>query len=108
MLADVVNYGHWKTGIRVHALVFSAVTVGNKFGTGVSGALVGQMMDWSGFTGLAQEIPSAVAMVQNLYIWGTAISWIAIVGLMLTYKLDKNYAGMMSDMERRGMLRQAD
>ena len=108
MLADVVNYGHWKTGIRVHALVFSAVTVGNKFGTGVSGALVGQMMDWSGFTGLAQEIPSAVAMVQNLYIWGTAISWIAIVVLMLTYKLDKNYAGMMSDMERRGMLRQAD
>ena len=62
MMADVVNYGHWKTGVRVQALIFSAATVGQKFGGGIAGAVVGWLMDASGFTGLEQEIPSAVAM----------------------------------------------
>ena len=108
MMADVVNYGHWKTGVRVQALVFSAATVGQKFGGGVASAIVGELMDMSGFTGLAQEIPSAVAMVENLYIWGTVFSWAVIAVLMLAYKLDKQYDGMISDMEQKGMLKQAD
>ena len=65
-------------------------------------------MDMSGFTGLEQEIPSAVAMVENLYIWGTVIAWLVIVLLMLAYKLDKQYDGMISDMEQKGMLKQAE
>lgn len=108
MMADVVNYGHWKTGVRVQALVFSAATVGQKFGGGVAGAVVGKMMESSGFTGLAEEIPSAVAMVQNLYIWGTILSWVIIAALMLAYKLDKEYDAILSDMETKGMLKQAD
>ena len=107
-VADVVNYGHWKTGVRVQALIFSAATVGQKFGGGITGAIIGQLMDKSGFTGLAQEIPSAVAMVENLYIWGTVFAWAIIIGLMLAYKLEKNYDGMISDMEQKGMLKQAD
>ena len=65
-------------------------------------------MDMSGFTGLEQEIPSAVAMVENLYIWGAVFSWAVIAVLMLAYKLDKQYDGMISDMEQKGMLKQAD
>lgn len=38
MMADVVNYGHWKTGVRVQALIFSAATVGQKFGGRYCGA----------------------------------------------------------------------
>ena len=87
MMADVVNYGHWKTGVRVQALIFSAATVGQKFGGGIAGAVVGWLMDASGFTGLEQEIPSAVAMVENLYIWGNALAWVVIILLMLAYKL---------------------
>ena len=108
MMADVVNYGHWKTGVRVQALIFSAATVGQKFGGGITGAIIGQLMDKSGFTGLAQEIPSAVAMVENLYIWGTVFAWAIIIALMLAYKLEKNYDGMIRDMENKGMLKQAD
>ena len=108
MMADVVNYGHWKTGVRVQALIFSAATVGQKFGGGITGAIIGQLMDKSGFTGLAQEIPSAVAMVENLYIWGTVFAWAIIIALMLAYKLEKTYDGMIRDMENKGMLKQAD
>ena len=108
MMADVVNYGHWKTGVRVQALIFSAVTVGQKFGGGITGAMIGKLMDASGFTGLEQEIPSAVAMVENLYIWGTVLAWAIIVVLMLVYKLEKQYNVMMEDMEQKGMLEQAN
>lgn len=52
MMADVVNYGHCKTGVRVQALIFSAATVSQKFGGGIAGAVVGWLMDASGFTGL--------------------------------------------------------
>ena len=48
-------------------------------------------MDTSGFTGLAEEILSAVAMVENLYIWGAVISWAIIAVLMFVYKLDQEY-----------------
>ena len=65
-------------------------------------------MDASGFTGLVEEIPSAVAMVENLYIWGAVLSWAVIAVLMFVYKLDKEYDGILADMERRGMLKQAD
>lgn len=36
MIADTVDYGHWHSCLRVHALLFSAFTVGQKIGTGVS------------------------------------------------------------------------
>lgn len=101
MLADVIEYGHWKTGIRVQALIFSAFTVGQKFGGGVAGWLVGQLMEASGFTGLAVEIPSAVSMVKNLYIYGNMIAWALVIILMLVYHLDKEYDGIMKDLTGR-------
>lgn len=79
-----------------------------KFGSGIAGAIVGKLMGMSGFTGLAQEIPSAVSMVENLYIWGTVFAWAIIIVLMLTYKLDKEYNGILGDMKKKGMLKQAD
>ncbi len=91
MLADTIEFGHWKTNIRVHALLFSAFTVGQKFGGGIAGWAIGKLMDASGFTGLEVEIPSAVSMVQNLYLFGTIAAWGAVVVFMIFYHLDKEY-----------------
>ena len=101
MIADTIEYGHWHTGVRVHALLFSAFTVGQKLGGGVAAWAIGQLMEASGFTGLAVEIPSAVSMVQNIYIWGTVAAWGAVVLLMLAYKLDKQYTSIVADLAKR-------
>ena len=101
MIADAIEFGHWKTGIRVHALLFSAFTVGQKLGGGIAAWAIGQLMTLSGFTGLETEIPSAVAMVQNLYIWGSIAAWGAVVVIMLFYHLDKEYDGIISDLAKR-------
>lgn len=101
MIADAIEFGHWKTGIRVHALLFSAFTVGQKLGGGIAAWAIGQLMTMSGFTGLEVEIPSAVAMVQNLYIWGSVVAWGAVIVIMLFYHLDKEYDGIISDLAQR-------
>ena len=40
MLADVVEYGDWKTGVRTEGLVYSGASFGGKVGTGLGGAIV--------------------------------------------------------------------
>lgn len=72
-----------------------------KFGGGVAGWLVGQLMEVSGFTGLEVEIPSAISMVKNLYIYGNMIAWALVIILMLVYHLDKEYDGIMKDLTGR-------
>lgn len=101
MIADAIEFGQWKTGIRVHTLLFSAFTVGQKLGGGVAAWAIGQLMEMSGFTGLEVEIPSAVAMVQNLYIWGSVVAWAAVIVIMIFYHLDKEYDGIVADLAAR-------
>ena len=99
MLADVINYGHWKTGIRVHALIFSTFTVGQKFGGGVAGWAIGQLMQLSGFTGSVTETVEAVAMIKNLYIYGVILAWGLIAICMLAYHLDKEYDQVLAELK---------
>ncbi|MDO4901634.1 MFS transporter [Actinomyces sp.] len=101
MIADTIDFGHWRTGVRVHALLFSAFTVGQKFGTGVAGWAVGRLMDASGFTGLTREIPAAVDMVRHLYIWGPILAWTAVVLLMLAYRLDPSLPAIQQELAER-------
>lgn len=108
MMADVVNYGHWKTGVRIQAVVFSAFTIGQKVGGGFSSAVIGWLMQSSGFTGKANEIDSAINMVNDMYIWGIVLSWAFIAFFMWLYKLDKHYDGMIAEMRAKGMLEQVN
>jgi GPH family glycoside/pentoside/hexuronide:cation symporter len=108
MMADVVNYGHWKTGIRLQAVVFSAFTIGQKVGGGISSAVIGGLMSSSGFTGLEVEIASAVQMTNYMYIWGIIGSWAVIAFFMWRYQLDKTYSGMMDEMNAKGMTAETD
>jgi len=107
MMADVVNYGHWKTGVRIQAVVFSAFTIGQKVGGGISSAVIGWVMENSGFTGLENEIDSAVATTNNMYIWGIFFSWAAVAFFMWIYKLDQTYDGMLKEMKEKGMTKEA-
>ena len=58
-------------------------------------------MEASGFTGLEVEIPSAVAMVKNLYIWGSVLAWGLVAVLMIIYHLDKQYDTIINELAER-------
>ena len=53
MLADSIEYGHWKTGIRSQAALMGANGAGQKVGQGLVTALLGGDMSIAGFSGMA-------------------------------------------------------
>ncbi|GJM76045.1 hypothetical protein HMSSN036_82610 [Paenibacillus macerans] len=44
MIADTVDYGEWKTGVRAQGLLMAASTFGVKFGMGLGGAIAAWIM----------------------------------------------------------------
>ncbi|WP_202914427.1 MFS transporter [Streptococcus sp. S784/96/1] len=103
MLSDTIEYGEWKTGIRSAGLANAASSFGSKVGSGVAGAVLGWVMAAGGYDATAAtQSASAVAAVSTLYIYlPLAISVISAVVLLVFYKLDKEYDGIIADLEVR-------
>ncbi len=60
MMADVADYGEWKTGRRATAIVFSAIVFGLKAGLGFGGAIGGWLLSLYGY------VPNAAQTAESL------------------------------------------
>lgn len=102
MLADTVEYGEWKSGIRTEGLVFSAAGLGTKIGTGLGTAVVGWVLAYGGYMGSADvQTASALNAIKFLSIYmpiGLAVIQIVI---LLFYKLDKEFPSILEDLHKR-------
>ena len=67
MLADVIEYGAWKSGIRVQGLMVSATTAGQKFGSGMTSAIFGALMSLVGFAGTVTINAAQSQMLIGIY-----------------------------------------
>ena len=101
MLADVIEYGAWKTGIRVQGLMVSASTAGQKFGSGMTSAIFGALMTMVGFAGTETINALQSTMLIRIYIIGNIIAWGGSGILLLFYKLDKIYPQIITEMKQR-------
>ena len=101
MLADVIEYGAWKSGIRVQGLMVSATTAGQKFGSGMTSAIFGALMSLVGFAGTATINAAQSQMLIGIYIIGNIIAWGGIGILLIFYKLDKIYPRIITEMKQR-------
>lgn len=104
MVADVVEYGHWKTGLRTPSAIQSAVTSGQKFGQGISSALIAGNMGFVGYNGslaAAQQPASARAAIFFVFILGMIIVAAAVIFILSFYHLDKEYPTMIKDLLER-------
>lgn len=101
MMADAIEYGHWRTGIRAEGLLYSAATVGYKIGGGLTSAVIGFVLDAAGFDGKSQIIQTASAhtAISGLFLFLPLIAWGAFTVILLFYNLDKEYIGIMSDLQ---------
>ena len=100
MLADVIEYGAWKRGIRVQGLMVSATTAGQKFGSGITTAIFGALMSLVGFAGTATINAAQSQMLIGIII-GNIIAWGGIGVLLIFYKLDKIYPRIITEMKQR-------
>ncbi|WP_297871156.1 MFS transporter [uncultured Oscillibacter sp.] len=105
MMGDVVEYGQWKTHIRQEALIFGGGSLGFKIGTGITSAIITKLMDASGYMSFAggsvAQPKSALAMIQNIYLYGPILIWAIAVAVLAFYKLDKQYPSIMDELRQR-------
>lgn len=100
MVADVIEYGHWRTGVRAEGLLFSANTIGQKIGAGVASAVFGGIMTAVGYDGLkAVQVEAANNAISNIYIW-TPVLWWGLMALLciVNRRIDREYGNIMEDL----------
>ena len=102
MIADAIEYGQWKTGLRTAGAIQSATTSGQKFGQGIGSALIGFIMESTGYNGnLEIQTELATQTIQNLFIYGVSILGVIMIVILLFYKLDKEYPMIMRELLER-------
>lgn len=96
IVADVVDYGEWKTGIRADGLVNSCVSFGMKLGGGLGTAILGWILECGGYDGTATiQNTAAISAINVSYIYLGII--FSLIGIIVMYFLNMdNFTNEMS------------
>lgn len=89
-MIDCMDYGEWKTGVRIEGMLNAVSTFCNKLGGGVASGAVGLLMGLSGYDG-SLEVQSAVAntSIIALFNYVPMVLTIILFILSIAYKIDK-------------------
>lgn len=102
LVADVVDYGEWKTGTRLDGLTNSSTSFGTKVGSGLGSAIVGWGLAFAAYNGkVTVQTASTIAGIKNCYtilpIFILAIGFVAL----LFSNLDKNATTVQAELKER-------
>lgn len=101
MLADAVDYGEWKNGVRAEGIVTSFSSFSAKLGMGIGGVITGWILTGSGYVANHAQSASALRGIELNYIWvpllGFALSGIAL----MFYHVDGIEKQMQSDLAEK-------
>lgn len=102
MVADTIEYGHWKTGVRVEGVLYSTTTFGAKIGAGLAPAIALGILGASGYDGLAAvQSAQAVKAIEGLYLYLPIPMLVITPVIYAFYKLDKIYPKVMEELKER-------
>lgn len=103
--SDAIEYGHWKTGVRVEGLMFSSMSMGQKAGSGFTSAIMGGILSMAAFDGLkataAEQSQSAIEVIKGFYLYVPIAIWVIMFAIASCYRLDKKYDKMMRELMER-------
>jgi len=102
LVADIVDYGEWKSGVRVDAMTYSAATAGQNLGAGVGAALVGWLLAAAQYDGTAEVQPqSAVDMEVFLFLGIPLIVYVLQFVIVIFLNLDRYQPRMTEELQAR-------
>jgi len=101
MLADTVDYGEWKSGVRSQGLLTASSSFGVKFGMGIGGALAAWILATGSYVPNGTQAASGLAAIQFNFVWTPFICFMICVLLYLFYKIDPVEKQMISELETR-------
>jgi glycoside/pentoside/hexuronide:cation symporter, GPH family len=102
LIADIVDYGEWKSGVRIDGMTYSAATAGQNLGAGVGAALIGWLLAFAQYDGTAAVQPqSAVDMEVFLYLGIPLIVYVLQFVVVFFLNLDRYQPQMTEDLIAR-------
>lgn len=102
MVSDTIDYGEWKTGYRTEGLINSACSFGYKIGNGLGSAILGGIIAVGGYVDTADvQTAGAEFSVKLAFAIIPIVIYVVIILLLQGYKLDKEFDGIISDLEKR-------
>lgn len=102
MLADTVEYGEYKSGLRCVAVTTSAGSLGQKIGAGIGAGILGLVMHASGYDGkLAVQSASAVSAIRTIFIGVPVVLYVMLLILVLNYHLDDEMPMIKEELAKR-------
>lgn len=102
MVADVIDYGEWKTGVRLDGMTNSVTSFGMKVGAGIGSAIVGWGLAWATYDGtLAVQNAVTVSGIKTVFTLVPAV--LIIVGIIALFfcNLDKIYPQIAKGLEEK-------
>jgi Na+/melibiose symporter-like transporter len=101
-LIDCMDYGEWKTGVRVEGSLASVVNFSGKLGSAIASGFVGLIMGLTGYNGsLAVQSDSANIAIIGLYNFFPLVLLIIMFILSLMYNVDKFRPQMREELAKK-------
>jgi len=102
MLADVVEYGEWKTGFRTEGMIFSGASFGLKVGAGLGSAAVAALLAWGEYIpNTATQAAKAMLSIKLAFIAAPFIGSCLTVIMLLFFRIEKLMPEILADLEER-------
>jgi glycoside/pentoside/hexuronide:cation symporter, GPH family len=102
MNADTIEYGEWKTGIRVEGLTFGVGALLHKIAVGLGAVMLGWMLGASGYVGGVPVQPAPALFAVKLMFLHLPLALLIVIGLVLwMYRLDAEYPSIVAELKLR-------
>ena len=88
-MADTIDYGHWKTGIRITGMIYSAVVFFIKLGVAFGGAFAGWLLAYYGYQADVEQTQTTQHGILLSFTIFPALGSILVAWVMRWYILDK-------------------
>ena len=96
LIASCSEYTTLTTGHRLDGMMYSCSSLGIKIGGALGTAICGWLLDAAGYVENAVQIPSAVNMLEFLYLWAPAILCAGVMFLLSMLKVEKANAKILA------------
>ena len=102
MLADVVEYGEWKTGVRTEGLIYSGASFGSKVGSGLGGSVVAALLAWGNYVPNADvQAEKAMTSIKLAFVAAPFVGTMLIIVMLLLFRVEKLMPTIRKDLEER-------
>lgn len=106
MVVATVEYGEWKTNIRLESIILSTNTISSKLTSGLSAAIGGWILTGIGYIPGKVQSAETLSRLHNILVWIPVIGFAIGILILSRYKLTSEmYKNIVKDLESRNQER---